>query len=98
MTVYAVYEETDPNPIETGTLLISFRGEEFTYYGCYHPRKVTVYDKSGQLRDYYANVFGLGIMDAEDATWTFYPEWNPIDSSAKAPLIPLFTPHGVIPL
>jgi hypothetical protein len=71
-------------PLKKGDTLTSFRGEDFTYEGCYHSRKVTVRNKEGALRDYYANVFNLGIWDKAWQGWSFYPEWNPVDSTAKS--------------
>jgi hypothetical protein len=69
--------------LEKGDTVTSFRGEDFTYVGCTHPRKVTVRKEEGSLRDFYASVFNLGIRDEETQEWTFYPEWNPTDNPRK---------------
>lgn len=76
---YSAYGESSPEPLKKGDLLISFRGDEYTYVGTYHPRKVTVATKDGFTRDFYANVFEAGIFCDTTGYWTFTPDWPKTD-------------------
>lgn len=71
----------DTGRILRDDVLTSFRGEQFTYVGTYHPRKVTVRTFGGNLRDFYANVFGLGIFCDTTNEWTFTPPAPKTDTS-----------------
>lgn len=71
--------------VQKGDVLYS-KGEPWIYDGCTHPRKIYVYwdeDPKGEpfypnrsSREYYANVFDLGIWGETNKEWTFEPR-NP---------------------
>lgn len=61
--------------LHKGDIITSFRNNLYTFHSVTHPRKVTVTDDNGHYRDFYANVFELGIMDDVTGTWTFVPSW-----------------------
>lgn len=49
--------------LKRGDELVDFRGDKSYYYGCYHPRKITVSeDKAGNdLQEYYPSAFNVEI-------------------------------------
>ena len=62
---FTVYHK-DGSEVKVGDKLSTFNGDEYTYYGCYHPRKVCVRnDKFECGREFYPNVLGLTIKEEE---------------------------------
>lgn len=71
--------------VEKGDKVDSFRQEEWTFQSVTHPRKVHVTDKNDPngpdshpnmaSREFYANVFNLGIWDLQYKEWTSVPSW-----------------------
>lgn len=60
--------------------------ENWTFQSVTHPRKVHVTAKDDPngpdswpnmaSREYYANVFNLGIWDVDSKAWSFRPDWD----------------------
>jgi len=87
MSRFKVYQEYGPEVVK-GNKLTSFRQEVWTFESCTHPRKVNVsqpvvdepyiYDNH---REFYANVFDVGIWDTKSNEWTFAPPTHQDDSA-----------------
>lgn len=84
MSAFTVYHQ-DGTEVHEGDQITSFRGEPWTFGGCWHPRKIFVWwkkDPEGddsypnkRTMEYFASVFNLGIRDEESGIWTSEPGW-----------------------
>lgn len=85
-TAYALGSDGCEKILEIGTIITSFRNEDWTYQGTFHPRKVYVNAKEDpngddfwpnmEQQEFYASVFNLGIKDDATGEWTFEPSWD----------------------
>lgn len=77
-----VVTRRDGTVLNQGDKITDFRGEERTYWGCWHDRKITymvpgdpdsphLYAQSDSQHDAYADVFDLQITDANTGCVTF---------------------------
>lgn len=62
MTKYIV-KKLDGSVVQRGDILTDFRGDTEPFYGCYHPRKVTI-GTAHSMREYYPSVFDLTIEES----------------------------------
>jgi hypothetical protein len=55
--------------IKPGDRITSFRGEEFEFVDCIHPRKITVkhHPNSDWVRELFPTVFNLNIKEQDEA-------------------------------
>jgi hypothetical protein len=58
-----VVKRLDGSVVQRGDELVSFRGEYEPFYGCWHPRKITV-GTDNAMHLYYPSVFDVTIEES----------------------------------